>query len=81
MGNICDADGERQKTSAREILKASSNNKLVCKRESSGNTPDVREVRGPITLKNGSIYEGEWLNGMRDGYGVHQWLDGACYKG
>lgn len=28
-----------------------------------------RVVRGPVTLKNGAIYTGQWLNGVRDGYG------------
>ena len=28
-----------------------------------------RVTRGPITLKNGAVYTGQWLNGIRDGYG------------
>lgn len=28
---------------------------------------------GPITLHDGSIYTGQWLNGMRDGLGVIKW--------
>lgn len=28
-----------------------------------------REQRGPVTLKNGATYTGEWLGNMRDGYG------------
>lgn len=28
-----------------------------------------REVRGAVTLDSGAVYEGEWLNGLRDGSG------------
>jgi len=28
-----------------------------------------REIRGPVTLDSGAVYEGEWLNGLRDGNG------------
>ena len=28
-----------------------------------------RESLGPTTLPNGAIYTGQWLNGMKDGYG------------
>jgi hypothetical protein len=28
-----------------------------------------RVTRGPITLKNGAVYTGQWQNGIRDGYG------------
>jgi hypothetical protein len=27
------------------------------------------------------VYEGEWMNNMRDGYGVQVWPDGAKYSG
>ena len=43
--------------------------------------PGVRETRPQIQLDNGAIYEGEWLNGERDGYGVQKWLDGSRYEG
>ena len=32
-------------------------------------TKDVRELRPPINLDSGAVYEGEWLNGVRDGHG------------
>ena len=32
-------------------------------------TKDVREFRPPVNLDSGAVYEGEWLNGMRDGHG------------
>ena len=41
----------------------------------------MRELKGPITLENGAIYEGEWFNGLRDGKGLQKWLDGSCYDG
>lgn len=29
----------------------------------------IREVKGPIHLDSGAVYEGEWLNNVRDGEG------------
>ena len=29
-----------------------------------------RVTRGRITLKNGAVYEGQWLNNLRDGAGT-----------
>ena len=29
----------------------------------------ARVQRGPVTLKNGATYTGQWLNNQRDGYG------------
>lgn len=40
-----------------------------------------REKRPPYKFKSGAIYEGEWLNGARDGFGTHIWVDGAKYIG
>ena len=39
-----------------------------------------REVR-KITYSDGSNYEGEMMNGMRDGYGKLKFSDGAYYEG
>jgi len=39
-----------------------------------------REVR-KITYSDGSYYEGEMMNGMRDGYGKLKFSDGAYYEG
>ena len=44
-------------------------------------TKDVREMRPPINLDSGAVYEGEWLNGVRDGHGKQEWLDGSRYDG
>ena len=44
-------------------------------------TKDVRELRPPINLDSGAVYEGEWLNGVRDGQGKQEWLDGSRYEG
>ena len=30
---------------------------------------NVRELRPPANLDSGAVYEGEWLNGVRDGQG------------
>ena len=27
------------------------------------------------------MYDGEWLNGLQHGYGVHHWPDGEVYEG
>lgn len=29
----------------------------------------------PILLENGAIYDGEWLNGKREGKGQQRWID------
>jgi len=34
-----------------------------------------------IMLKNGSKYDGELLNGMKDGQGTQIWKDGSKYEG
>ncbi|CAD8074541.1 unnamed protein product [Paramecium primaurelia] len=34
-----------------------------------------------ILLPNGAQYEGEWLEGKRDGYGKQSWPDGSIYEG
>lgn len=43
--------------------------------------PGVREKRPPFTYKTGAVYEGEWMDGVRDGHGVQNWPDGAKYEG
>jgi hypothetical protein len=46
-----------------------------------------RITRGPVTLKNGAIYTGQWSfangnrDGVRDGYGSQIWPDGSRYEG
>ena len=52
------------------------NNDLVMPQEAG-----QREQREAVTLKNGAIYTGEWLNGMRDGFGSQKWPDGSRYEG
>ena len=34
-----------------------------------------------LKFDNGTIYEGEVLNGKREGYGVCKWEDGSKYEG
>lgn len=43
--------------------------------------PGVREKRPAFTYKTGAVYEGEWMDGVRDGHGVQNWPDGAKYQG
>ena len=39
------------------------------------------KVAEPIVLTDGSIYEGELLEGMKDGKGRIKWTDGSRYEG
>ena len=41
----------------------------------------VRVKLGPIKLDDGSVYEGEWLNGKKDGFGILLLNDGSRYEG
>ena len=36
---------------------------------------------GPLQLENGSVYEGQWQNGLRHGQGRQIWQNGALYEG
>ena len=40
-----------------------------------------RIKKQPYQYKNGSVYEGEWKGGFRDGIGKMEWPDGASYEG
>ncbi len=40
-----------------------------------------RDKAGPYTYENGIVYTGEWLDGMKDGYGEQIWPDGTRYEG
>ena len=39
------------------------------------------KVAEPIALADGSVYEGELLEGMKDGKGRIKWPDGSKYEG
>ena len=41
----------------------------------------VRENRPGYTYKSGTIYDGQWRGGFRDGHGKISWPDGAVYEG
>jgi len=41
----------------------------------------AREQRGPYTYSSGSIYQGQWRGGFRDGYGVQIWPGSSKYEG
>ena len=45
------------------------------------NSPLVRIKKGPVQLDSGAVYEGEWLNGKRDGKGVLIQMDGSRFEG
>ena len=37
--------------------------------------------KGLYTFANGKIYEGEFKNDLKEGYGVFKWPDGRIYAG
>jgi len=41
----------------------------------------TKEQRPAYRYKSGAVYEGEWIGGMRHGFGVMEWPDGARYEG
>ena len=43
--------------------------------------PKVRIKMGAFQLPDGSVYEGEWLNGMKDGDGMLITPQGTRYDG
>ena len=43
-------------------------------------TSSTRIKVGKIRLENGTIYEGEWLKGVRSGKGTLTWPNGAKYE-
>ena len=40
-----------------------------------------KTAKRTFTFSTGAVYEGEMLNGKRNGYGVQKWPDGAVYEG
>jgi len=42
---------------------------------------DVKHGKGYEILPTGSHYEGDFLNGKPDGYGVFKWKNGEIYEG
>jgi hypothetical protein len=42
---------------------------------------NMRANYGPITFSNGAVYNGELVNGLKDGYGQQIWQDGSKYDG
>ncbi len=44
---------------------------------------DLRQVikLPPVELDNGIVYDGEWMNAMREGQGTQFWADGSKYIG
>ena len=42
---------------------------------------NIRVKKDPIQLDSGAVYDGEWMNGVRDGHGKQEWLDGSRYEG
>ena len=37
--------------------------------------------KGKITWKDGRMYEGEYKDDKKNGYGVYKWADGRIYEG
>ena len=38
-------------------------------------------MKEAVMLEDGSVYEGQWVNGMRDGKGILKVIDGSEYDG
>ena len=70
-------DPEKEKEKAGDSQEDSSGTKSTVVEEE----PNVRVSRGKVTLENDAVYEGEWLNGQRDGQGSQLWCDGSRYEG
>lgn len=76
-GNICSYQLEDNKPATDEFAQ------LV------RSTKSKKKKLPKILMSNGGWYEGEWLNGMRDGEGVHvfilcatqYWAEGSYYEG
>lgn len=49
--------------------------------QSSSKGHGSRVMKGPVTLESEAVYEGEWLNELRDGMGKQRWPDGSLYEG
>ena len=44
--------------------------------------PNVRVSKGQMRFDNGAIYEGQWMNGKKDGRGILIWANSAWrYEG
>lgn len=43
--------------------------------------PGAKIPQGPICLPSGAVYEGEWRNELREGFGRQEWPDGSRYEG
>ena len=43
--------------------------------------PNQRRERRTHQYQSGAVYEGEWIGGMRSGYGKMTWPDKAFYEG
>lgn len=41
----------------------------------------TRESRGVYTYRSGTVYQGQWRGGFRDGFGVQVWPGGSKYEG
>ena len=54
---------------------------LECDMETTADPHGKRLYKPQVTLQNGAKYTGEWLNGLRDGYGVQVWASGDRYEG
>ncbi|MEO5376198.1 MAG: SUMF1/EgtB/PvdO family nonheme iron enzyme [Magnetococcus sp. DMHC-6] len=46
-----------------------------------GGSPTSERTHGVLTSESGVLYEGELLNGLKDGHGVQTWPDGARFEG
>ena len=67
----------KQETHKPQAVKASASDAAAGR----GASKDQRQMRGPVTLESEAVFEGEWLNELRDGMGKQRWPDGSLYEG
>jgi hypothetical protein len=66
--------GSKRQMQVRKLQNAKNNNQMEYGQSGPNNGvgndyESQRESKGPQTLPNGAIYTGQWLGGMKDGYG------------
>ena len=60
-----------------EVADPNYGNKYTGERDPNG----YRNGHGQFVFSDGSIYRGQWWQGLRHGYGEYRLMNGAVYKG
>lgn len=62
-------------------LEESKDSIQVRKLKKVGDKKGGKRYKRKYTFKSGAVYDGEWIGGIRDGFGCQTWPDGAKYTG